>query len=107
MGSAAMLKRAQELRAKKTSTPKPQPSKVESKKPAAKKATKKAASKTERTPRVQIKDGKGKIVTGRDNSFYCKECKSEITGPWSYKTHLVKQHDYSREEAGLRPESKK
>lgn len=108
MSSAAILKRAQELRAKKNTASKSEPVKTEkTKKVTTKKSTIKKAAKKEVTPRVQIKDGKGKPVTGRDNSFHCKHCKTDITGPWSYKMHLVNQHDYSREEAGLRPERKK
>lgn len=67
--------------------------------------TSKAAKvkKQNREPRVQIKDGAGKIVTGRDNTFTCPEDKShKITGPWSFKMHLVKVHGYSRKKAGLR-----
>lgn len=79
---------------------KPQPSTKESKKNG-----KKAAKKEPRKSSVErIKDAKGHEVTGRDNSFICPECKKSITGPWSFKTHLVKQHKYSRKEAGLRPE---
>ena len=65
-----------------------------------------AATKKEHTKstRVQITDENGNIVSGRDNTFKCVECGNEITGPWSYKMHLVKQHDYSRKQAGLREE---
>lgn len=66
------------------------------------KTDKKVSAKKEKSTRVQIKDAKGKVVTGRDNSFVCPECKAEITGPWSYKQHLVKQHNYTRKQAGLR-----
>ena len=75
--------------------------------PTAAKAQKKAAAtKKEHTKstRVQITDENGNIVSGRDNTFKCVECGNEITGPWSYKMHLVKQHDYSRKQAGLREE---
>ena len=75
-----------------------------SKKTAPAKKGKVKSSKKESTPRVQIKDKKGHPVTGRDNKFVCVECGHEITGPWSYKNHLVKVHDYSRKEAGLRGE---
>ena len=92
--------KAAALRAKKS---------TDNKKPAAKAAkstAKKTSSKKESTrqPRTQIKDKKGHVVTGRDNTFTCVECGNEITGPWSYKTHLVKQHGYSRKKAGLREE---
>jgi hypothetical protein len=77
---------------------------TKSEKPAQKKAAKKSGKKVTRTPRVQIKDGKGNPVTGRNEEFFCKHCKKNITGPWSYKTHLVKIHEYTREQAGLRKE---
>ena len=77
-------------------------SKSEPKKAATKSSKKTASKKSTSSPRVQIKDKKGKVVTGRDNTFVCVECGSEITGPWSYKNHLVNQHDYSRAKAGLR-----
>lgn len=67
------------------------------------KSTKKnGKQKAERVARVTIKDKKGKPVTGRDNTFTCVECGHEITGPWSYKNHLVNVHEYSRKQAGLR-----
>lgn len=78
-----------------------------SKKTAVKKSNSKKsgkATKTVRTPRTELKDKKGKLVSGRDNSFVCVECGHEITGPWSYKNHLVKVHSYSRKKAGLREE---
>lgn len=74
-----------------------------SKKSVVKKNGKKVKTeKTARAPRVQMKDKKGKLVTGRDNTFTCVECGNEITGPWSYKMHLVNAHEYSRKQAGLR-----
>lgn len=95
--AAAIAKKQAELKSKSKS--KPQPSTKETKKSA------KSAKKTERKSSVErITDAKGREVTGRDNTFVCPECKKEITGPWSYKTHLVKQHKYSRKQAGLRPE---
>ena len=109
MGVADMLKaKAAKLRAEKSSSKPTTTAKSElhrsTKKATAKKSS---AKKTERvSTRVQIKDKKGKAVTGRDNTFVCVECGHEITGPWSYKNHLVNQHKYSRSKAGLRPESK-
>ena len=93
--------KAAAIRAGKKSTP------AKSVKPStAKKSSGKAAKvkQQNRQPRMQIKDAKGRIVTGRDNSFKCPKCGAEITGPWSYKMHLVKQHDFSRKQAGLREE---
>ena len=82
--------------AKKAKSAKPAAKKVAAK--SAKPATKKANS----TPRERIKDAKGREVTGRDNTFKCPECKNDITGPWSFKMHLVNVHEYSRKQAGLR-----
>lgn len=96
----ALKKKAAQLKSK-NSDIKTSSSPKKSTKTEPKKASKKGAKK-ESTPRVQIKDKKGKIVTGRDQVFTCVECGESITGPWSYKTHLVKQHDYSRAKAGLR-----
>lgn len=93
----AALAKAAALKAKKQSNGKN--GKAVSTKPA-----KKAVKKNGTSTRVRITDAKGHEVTGRDNSFVCPECKSEITGPWSFKMHLVKQHDYSRKQAGLREE---
>lgn len=44
----------------------------------------------------------------RNAKFVCVEkgCGKTITGPWSYKQHLIKQHGYTPEQAGLNPRSK-
>lgn len=43
----------------------------------------------------------------RNAKFVCeKGCGKTITGPWSYKQHLIKQHGYTPEQAGLNPRSK-
>lgn len=44
----------------------------------------------------------------RNAKFACSEkgCKKTITGPWSYKQHLIKQHGYTPEQAGLNPRNK-
>jgi hypothetical protein len=90
----AKAKAAKSAEAKPSNSAKPAQKKADTKKKASKKQEKKSS-------RVQIKDAKGKIVTGRDNTFTCVECKSEITGPWSYKQHLIKQHNYTPSKAGL------
>lgn len=92
MGAAAI---AHKLTSGKTTTKK-----------AAKKTIKAAAKKSNgkqerKSTRIQIRDAKGNIVTGRDNTFTCPECKGEITGPWSYKKHLMNQHKYRAKQAGL------
>lgn len=103
--SEALKRKAEQMR-NKTKTAKPAAAAKSNGKKSAKKSTAKKTEKKQRTPRIEFKDGKGKIVTGRDNSFTCTECKpsKQIQGPWSYKTHLVKVHGYSRKQAGLRPE---
>lgn len=56
------------------------------------------------SPVAKKRDGK----YDRNAKFACAEkgCGKTITGPWSYKQHLIKQHGYTPEQAGLNPRSK-
>jgi hypothetical protein len=63
------------------------------------------------TPKAKAADSKPKSKRAskgtydRNAQFACtvKGCGKTITGPWSYKQHLIKVHEYTPEQAGLNP----